>query len=278
MTKLGKIEKAVEIVSAELYEEGNVNTAVVGATGTGKDFSVIIPNILLEEEKNLVVIDPLNQISNVYTFKKKQGYHILRYDLEKEGALQQLQTDLLNQPEGKVLIHAYFPNTFIGNKERYSQLVWEFLKIVKEKQDVEWRKEKSLHLFLMDYEWYSSEKFHNIIQTWCGYRISTTFSVQHLRVLDDTIRDNCHYILYKRITDLETAEWIAYKLKYHHVEFYSELLSTDLLYLPLTAGMLMDLPLGAGFLQKNKGKDRWLKIVETYNAEDILGRPLYTTV
>ncbi|UOB61111.1 type IV secretory system conjugative DNA transfer family protein, partial [Bacillus thuringiensis] len=76
MVRLGQVEKAVEIVKEEVQEQENVNTAVVGGIGTGKDFSVIIPNILLEEEKNLVVIDPIDQISNVYTFKEKQGYHI----------------------------------------------------------------------------------------------------------------------------------------------------------------------------------------------------------
>lgn len=76
MVRLGQLEKAVEIVKEEVQEQGNVNTVVVGGIGTGKDFSVIIPNILLEEEKNLVVIDPIDQISNVYTFKEKQGYHI----------------------------------------------------------------------------------------------------------------------------------------------------------------------------------------------------------
>lgn len=62
MVRLGQVEKAVEIVKEEVQEQENVNTAVVGGIGTGKDFSVIIPNILLEEEKNLVVIDPIDQM------------------------------------------------------------------------------------------------------------------------------------------------------------------------------------------------------------------------
>lgn len=283
MVRLGQVEKAVEIVKEEVQEQENVNTAVVGGIGTGKDFSVIIPNILLEEEKNLVVIDPIDQISNVYTFKEKQGYHILTYNLEKEDILRQLNNDLMAKKEEKLLIHVIFPNEFFGNQEMNSQRVMEFLMGIKEMQDIKWGQEKSLHLFLMEYEEYASPKFHAIFQTWCGYRISTTLSVQHVLRLDDVILDNCHYILYKRILDPQTAEWIAEKLKYHHVEFHSEFLVTNLLFLPLTAGMLMDLPLNLGILQKNYrdnpyGNDSWTKLVETYNAEDILGRALYPKV
>lgn len=56
MTRLGKVEKAVEIVVEEIHEQENVNTAIVGSTGTGKDFSFILPNILLEDRKNLIVL------------------------------------------------------------------------------------------------------------------------------------------------------------------------------------------------------------------------------
>ncbi|HDR5352092.1 TPA: type IV secretory system conjugative DNA transfer family protein [Bacillus thuringiensis] len=279
MTRLGKFEKVVEVVSKELNEQRNVNTAVVGGMDTGKDFSVIIPNILLEEEKNLVVIDPIDQISNVYTFKEKQGYHILTYNLEKEDILQQLNNDLMTKKEEKLLIHVTFPNEFLKKQEMNSQRVMEFLMKIKEMQDIKWGQEKSLHLFLMEYEEYASPEFHAIFQTWCGYRISTTLSVQHVLRLDDVILDNCHYVLYKRILDPQTAEWIAETLKYHHVEFLPKILGTNLLSLPLTAGMLMDLPINLGLLQKNYrenpyGNDSWTKFVETYNAEDILGRAL----
>ncbi|PFI93887.1 type IV secretory system conjugative DNA transfer family protein [Bacillus cereus] len=283
MVRFGQVEKAVEIVKKEVREQENVITAVVGGIGTGKDFSVIIPNILLEEEKNLVVIDPIDQISNVYTFKEKQGYHILTYNLEKEDILKQLNNDLMAKKEEKLLIHVIFPNEFFGKQEMNSQRVMEFLMEIKEMQDIKWGQEKSLHLFLMEYEEYASPKFHTIFQTWCAYRISTTLSVQHVLRLDDVILDNCHYVLYKRILDPQTAEWIAEKLKYHHVEFHSEFLVTNLLFLPLTAGMLMDLPLNLGILQKNYrdnpyGNESWTKLVETYNAEDILGRALYPKV
>lgn len=283
MTRLGKIEKAVEIVSEELYEQRNVNTAVVGATGTGKDFSVIMPNILLEEHKNLVVIDPLDELTNLYPFKEKQGYRILRYSLENEDALQQVKMDLSNPIKEKILIHVSFPKSFWDHKESNSSLVIEFLRIVKEKQDVEWRREKALHLFLMEYEGYASSHFNHIFEVWHGYKISTTLSVQHVKNLEDGILNNCHYVLYKRIKDIETAQWIAYHLKCYQVDFHSEVLGTDLLYLPLTADMLMNLPLDAGLLHKRHGdfsceNHPWVKIVETYNIEEILGSPLYEKV
>jgi hypothetical protein len=283
MTRLGKVEKAVEIVVEELHEQGNVNTVVVGATGTGKDFSFIMPNILLEEKKNLLVIDPLDELTNLYPFKEKQGYRILKYNLEKEDALQQVEIDLLNPIKEKVLIHVSFPKTFWDGKERNSRPVLEFLRIVGEKQDAEWKKENSLHLFLMEYEGYASSHFNNILQVWRGYNISITLSVQHVKGLENGILDNCHYVLYKRLRDVETAEWIAYKLKNYQVDFHSKVLGTDLLFLPLTAEILMNLPLDTGLLHKRYGdfsyeNHPWVKIVETYNTEEILGRPLYDKV
>ncbi|MDX5746188.1 type IV secretory system conjugative DNA transfer family protein [Bacillus cereus group sp. BfR-BA-02570] len=283
MTRLGKVEKAVEIVVEELHEQENVNTAVVGAMGTGKDFSFITPNILLEEQKNLIVIDPLDELTNLYSFKEKQGYRILKYTLEKEDALRQLEIDLLNPIKEKVLIHVSFPKIFFDGKERNSRPVLEFLRLVREKQNAEWKKENSLHLFLMEYEGYASPYFNDILRVWRGYKISITLSVQHVKSLENGILDNCHYVLYKRLNDRDTAEWIAHKLKNYQVDFPSKLLGTDLLFLPLTADILMKLPLGMGLLHKRHGdftceNHPWVKIVETYNTEEILGRPLYDKV
>ncbi|MEC3226227.1 type IV secretory system conjugative DNA transfer family protein [Bacillus thuringiensis] len=280
MTRLGKIEKAIEIVSEELHEQGNINTVVVGATGTGKDFSFIMPNILLEEKKNLIVIDPLDELTNLYAFKEKQGYRILKYTLEKEDVLQQVEIDLLNSIKEKVLIHATFPKTFGDNKERDSYLVLEFINKVK---DAEWIIGKSLHLFLMEYEGYASAYFNNIFGAFPGYKISTTLGVKHVKSLENGILENCHYVLYKRLQDAEIAEWIAYKLKNYQVDFQSKILGTDLLFLPLTAEILMNLPLDTGLLHKRCGdfsyeNHPWVKIVETYNTEEILGRYLYDKV
>ncbi|EJV41913.1 Uncharacterized protein BC141101_05870 [Bacillus toyonensis] len=285
MTRLGKVEKAVEIVVEELHEQENVNTAVVGTTGTGKDFSYIMPNILLEEKKNLIVIDPLDELTttNLFPFKEKQGYRILKYTLEKEDALQQVEKDFLNPIKEKLLIHVSFPKTFWDGVERNSRLVLEFLQIVRRKQGVEWRKGNSLHLFLMEYEGYASSHFNILLGGLPGYKISTTLSVKHVKSLDNGILDNCHYVLYKRLKDAETAEWIAHKLKNYQVDFQSKILGTDLLFLPLTADILMNLPLETGLLHKRCGdfsykNHPWVKIVETYNTEEILGRPLYDKV
>ncbi|WP_235707105.1 type IV secretory system conjugative DNA transfer family protein [Bacillus mycoides] len=257
---------------------------VIGSTssGKGKDFSVLF-KILLEEKKNIVVIDPLDQLKNLYSNKEKQGYRILRYVLEQEGVLQQVEMDLLNSIKEKVLIHVSFPKTFFNNKENNSHLVLEFLSIVKRNKGVEWEKKDSVELFLMEYEGYASSHFNKILGGLPGYKISTTLSVKHVKSLDNGILDNCHYVLYKRLKDAVTAEWIAHNLKNYQVDFQSKILGTDLLFLPLTADILMNLPLETGLLHKRCGdfsykNHPWVKIVETYNTEEILGRPLYDKV
>ncbi|PFA00707.1 hypothetical protein COJ83_18255 [Bacillus cereus] len=141
---------------------------VIGSTssgkGKGKDFSVLF-KILLKDKKNLVVIDPLDKLKHLYPNKEKQGYCILRYVLEKEDALQQVEMDLLNSIKEKVLIHVSFPKTFFNNKENNSHLVLEFLSIVKRNKGVEWEKKDSLELFLMEYEGYASSQLNNFLGT-----------------------------------------------------------------------------------------------------------------
>ncbi|PHE25634.1 hypothetical protein [Bacillus toyonensis] len=139
---------------------------VIGSTssGKGKDFSVL-SRILLEEKKNLVVIDPLDEMKNLYPNKEKQGYRILRYVLEEEGVLQQVKIDLLNPIKEKVLIHVSFPKTFLNNKENNSHLVLEFLRLVKRNKGVELKKEHSLDLFLIEYEGYASPQLNNFLGT-----------------------------------------------------------------------------------------------------------------
>ncbi|MGY1423142.1 hypothetical protein [Bacillus cereus] len=139
---------------------------VIGSTssGKGKDFAVLF-KILLKDKKNLVVIDPLDKLKHLYPTKEKQGYRILRYVLEKEDVLQQVEMDLLNSIKEKVLIHVSFPKTFFNNKENNSHLVLEFLSIVKRNKGIEWEKKDSLELFLMEYEGYASSQLNNFLGT-----------------------------------------------------------------------------------------------------------------
>ncbi|MEC3226226.1 hypothetical protein P9027_30385 [Bacillus thuringiensis] len=143
--------------------ELDIKKLVVGSSssGKGKDFSVLL-KIQLEEKKNLVVIDPLDELENLYSIKEKQGYRILRYSLE-ENVLQQVKTDLLSPVEEKVLIHVTFPKDLQNSKGIASHLVLEFLRIVHELQGKEWRKTDSLEMFLLEYQWYASTDLNNIL-------------------------------------------------------------------------------------------------------------------
>lgn len=144
--------------------ELDMEKLVIGGTSSGKgqDFSVFL-KIKLEERKNLIVIDPLDELENLYPIKEKQGYHILRYRLEK-NVLQQVKTDLLNPIKEKTLIHVSFPKDFQDNKESTSQLVIEFLRIVKELQGEEWRKVDSLEIFLLEYQVYESSHLNDLLK------------------------------------------------------------------------------------------------------------------
>lgn len=132
------------------------------SSGKGQDFSVLL-KIQLEERKNLIVVDPLDELENLYLIKEKQGYRILSYSLEK-NVLQQVKTDLLNPIREKVLIHVNFPKDFRNSKENTSHLVLEYLRIVKELQGEEWRKVDSLEIFLLEYQVYESSQLNDLLK------------------------------------------------------------------------------------------------------------------
>lgn len=144
--------------------ELDMEKLVIGGTSSGKgqDFSVLL-KIQLEERKNLIVVDPLDELENLYSIKEKQGYRILSYSLEK-NVLQQVKTDLLDPIKGKVLIHLSFSKDFRNSKENTSHLVLEFLKIVKELQGEEWRKVDSLEIFLLEYQVYASSRLNDLFK------------------------------------------------------------------------------------------------------------------
>ncbi|MCU4770765.1 MULTISPECIES: hypothetical protein [Bacillus cereus group] len=144
----------------------DMENLVIGSTSSGKgqDFSVLL-KIQLEGRKNLIVIDPLNELENLYPIKEKQGYRILRYSLET-NVLQQVKTDLLNPIKEKVLIHVSFPKDFRNSKGNTSHLVIEFLRIVKELQGGEWRKSDSLEIFLFEYQVYASSHLNDLLKLW----------------------------------------------------------------------------------------------------------------
>ncbi|WP_347400939.1 type IV secretory system conjugative DNA transfer family protein [Bacillus thuringiensis] len=179
---------------------GTRNTVVVGAVGSGKGFGYIVPNILLEEEKSMLVMDWWKELEHTYPYKEAQGYQIFTYDLSKEGVLQTFQEDLRSKREQKRMMYV------TGYYEVCGKQVYELLE---ELQKVQW--EEGLHVFLDNYENYRFSQVENMFQVCKGNRISLSLILQSVTTLQElrNIQDNCDYILFKGGHSPEECKWIC---------------------------------------------------------------------
>ncbi|NGY80235.1 DEAD/DEAH box helicase (plasmid) [Bacillus megaterium] len=66
---LGMSEEGI----ASLKESGNQNVLVVGKTGIGKTSTYSVPNILVEQERSLIVIDPARELYQQTYVEKRES-------------------------------------------------------------------------------------------------------------------------------------------------------------------------------------------------------------
>ncbi|NER45074.1 type IV secretory system conjugative DNA transfer family protein [Bacillus megaterium NBRC 15308 = ATCC 14581] len=93
---LGMSEEGI----ASLKESGNQNVLVVGKTGIGKTSTYSVPNILVEQERSLIVIDPARELyQQTYVEKGNQGYNIETKSLSEcdDGVLKVLVQQLVEK-------------------------------------------------------------------------------------------------------------------------------------------------------------------------------------
>ena len=61
----------------------NVNTMLIGAPGTGKTRTYVLPNMMSAEEESLVILDPKGEIHDISAnLMKKKGYKPEKIDFE----------------------------------------------------------------------------------------------------------------------------------------------------------------------------------------------------
>ncbi|MGR5864530.1 type IV secretory system conjugative DNA transfer family protein [Bacillus cereus] len=195
MTMLG-MTKDGQVIEGK----GTRNTVVVGAVGSGKGFGYIVPNILLEEEKSMLVMDWWKELEHTYPYKEAQGYQIFTYDLSKEGVLQTFQEDLRSKIDRKRMMYV------TGSYEVCGEQVYELLEEVSK---VQWK--EGLHIILDNYENYSFSQIEKMFQVWKGYSISLSLILHSVSTLQElrNVQDNCDYILFKGGHSPEECKWIC---------------------------------------------------------------------
>lgn len=68
-------------VQIESMDIDNVNTVLIGAPGTGKTRSYVLPNLMSAEEESLIVLDPKGEIYDMSaSLMEKKGFNVLLLD------------------------------------------------------------------------------------------------------------------------------------------------------------------------------------------------------
>uniref|UniRef100_UPI003F499DCC type IV secretory system conjugative DNA transfer family protein n=1 Tax=Bacillus multifaciens TaxID=3068506 RepID=UPI003F499DCC len=257
MTLLG-ITKNIQVIKEAIKEDEAKNTIVVGGMDSGKDYSFIVPNILLEESKSLVVIDYWNEIENIFSYKEAQGYQILQYDITKEGVFQALQNDLKSKQGEKVLIHV------IANENKGLDIGDKVYQLLEETKNVQWK--DGLHIILKEYGSYQFPELVNMLEVCNAYGISITISVHSALHILPSLQDNCHYILFKGNHNEKESEWISKRV----VVFWGNIDGKEMP-IPLHPELVRNIRRDYGLLLKCNSNEP-ARFVETFDTNEIMGR------
>lgn len=224
MTVFG-LEKVINTIELGGNHSGNV--LVIGAAGSGKKISYIRPNILLEQEKSLLIVDPHKEEFK-YTHKEKleQGYRILNYDLSSETIFEDFRNDLISYGSDKLVIYLNDSKGLSNEKtvKERGEIVQELLKNFF--NDEIWS--QNLHIILDSYERYPLPNISNFLTTAKGYRIRFSIVLQ-------TINELVHLYdkdLATRIISNFEAFLYTGGLSKQDVEFFSRLAGETIIQMP----------------------------------------------
>ncbi|PET92220.1 hypothetical protein CN527_30780 [Bacillus cereus] len=212
MTVLG-VETVINKIG--LSGNHNENVLVIGAAGSGKNFSYIRPNILLEQEKSLLIVDPHKEEFK-YTHKEKleQGYRILEHDLYSETIFEDFRNDLISYGSDKLAIYLNDSDAFseVKTVKERGLLVQELFKIFL--NDEMWS--QKLHIILDGYAGYPLPDMANFLSIAKGHNIRFSIILQKISELEriyekefaSHIIENCEAILYFGGPSVQDAEFL----------------------------------------------------------------------
>ncbi|PGR00824.1 type IV secretory system conjugative DNA transfer family protein [Bacillus cereus] len=213
MTVLG-METEINMIELNGKQSGNV--LVTGAAGSGKSVSYVRPNIILEQEKSLLIFD-LRKEEFIYTHKEKlkQGYRVLEYDLASENILKVFRNDLISYGSDKLAIYINDSNAFSREKTAKERglLVQELVKSLL--NDEVWS--QNLHIFLDAYEEYPLPNMAEFLSIVKKHNIGCSIIVQNISDLENiydenhalSIISNCEAILYTGGPSMQEAKLLS---------------------------------------------------------------------
>lgn len=183
------------------------NTVVVGGVDSGKTFGYVVPNILLETEKSMFVMDVYGELANTYSYKENQGYQVFVYDLNHKDVLQIFKKDLATKKNKKRIMFVQARDGVTG--QRVYELLEELRKVL-------WR--EGLHIVLDGYEFCQFSQITSMFSLWRSYHIGISIILQSIFSIKNPLNreriiNNSHFLLCQGGHSKEESEWIYKHMK-----------------------------------------------------------------
>ncbi|EOP32331.1 type IV secretory system conjugative DNA transfer family protein [Bacillus thuringiensis] len=212
-----RLDKILNDFKESTSQLSQLNTLVVGPPSSGKTLRFVVPNILLENKKSILVFDLKKEIAaHTENQKVKQGYKVKHVDL---GEIENLKEILHNFVKEKMVLYVHMQSILSeGLNEHTTELIlslFEEVNSINGKADQE--QFNGISIFLEETGYYKVQNLQNILAVSTGYRVYFTFIIQSLNTLEksygleasDSILANCNTKLIMGITNPRDAEYFS---------------------------------------------------------------------
>ncbi|MCF2132057.1 type IV secretory system conjugative DNA transfer family protein [Strepomyces sp. STD 3.1] len=167
-------------VKEEMVTALDEHVLVVGSAGTGKTYSYILPHIIGEAQRNLLVFDAHHELyNNTCEQKRKQGYTIdQEYMAEwNEESIQKIISKLL---EEKVIVYLHFDPRNQVHEQHFKKLFTHLY----EEIEISECEQQNIHILMDEAQSYRVPGLNDFIERGKRCNVQISLSIQHKASLD----------------------------------------------------------------------------------------------
>ncbi|KAB2488186.1 type IV secretory system conjugative DNA transfer family protein [Priestia endophytica] len=172
-------------VREEMMTSLGQNVLVVGSAGTGKTYSYILPHIMDETQKNLIVFDTRQELYHqTYEHKQRQGYTVKQQSMSEwnEEIVQDIVSQLL---DGKVIIYLHLDlNLRSPRNPVHEQHFKQLFTHLYEKLEMSKGDYQGIHILMDEAQSYRIPGLNGFIEQGKRCNVQISLSIQYKASLD----------------------------------------------------------------------------------------------